>query len=291
MEVRLGARDLVYAYIPGKPVLKGVSVELSPGEVLSLLGPNGSGKTTLLECLCGLRRPDRGRVCLGDADLYGIPARERARRIAYVPQIHRPVFGYSVLEVVLMGRAPYVGTFSAPGVGDRGAALRALERVGLEGSVERPYTGLSGGEMRLVLIARALAQEASFILLDEPDAHLDPVHQHRVLLLLKGLAEGGKGILVTTHNPNNALTYSDVVVLLRDGVVISRGSPEDSLAPGRLREAYGMDFVLLVGEGGHRALVPAQGTPGSSSTGSAKGAGSPYSRESSSSLLEARKGR
>ncbi len=287
----LEARDITYAYLPGKPVLKGVSLELRRNELLSLLGPNGSGKTTLLECMCGLRRPSGGTVILRGRGLHGMPPRERALHVAYVPQIHRPVFGYTVLEVVLMGRAPYVGAFSAPGKRDREAALEALGMVGLSGLAERPYTDISGGEMRLVLIARALAQGAEFVLLDEPDAHLDPAHQHRVLSLAAELSRQGKGILVTTHNPNNALIYSDTVVLLREGRVISRGNPGEALTPERLREAYGIEFVLLAGEDGHRALVPAQGSPGSSPTGSPRGSGSRYSRESSSSFLEARKGR
>jgi len=282
--MRLSARGLTYAYVPEKPVLRGVSVEIRPGEVLFLLGPNGSGKTTLLECLCGLRRPLRGRVLLGEADLYGIPRRERARAIGYVPQVHRPVFGYSVLEVVLMGRSPHLGTFSAPGREDRRIALEALDAVGLRGFAGRPYTELSGGEMRLVLIARGLAQEARFLLLDEPDAHLDPKHQHGVLSLVRGFSARGIATLVTTHNPTNALLYARRVALLQGGSILAHGPPEEVLTPGRLREAYGMEFVLLVGEDGHRALVPAQGIPANASADRERGTGSASSQASSESL-------
>ncbi|MGY4707519.1 ABC transporter ATP-binding protein [Candidatus Bipolaricaulota sp. J31] len=290
--MRLAAHGISYSYVPGRPVLQGVSVELAAGEVLFLLGPNGSGKTTLLECLAGLRRPGAGRVLLGDADLHRLSPRERARRIAYVPQVHRPVFGYSVLEVVLMGRAPHLGTFAAPGREDREVALEALEAVGLPGHAHRPYTELSGGEMRLVLIARGLAQGATFLLLDEPDAHLDPRHQHGVLTLVRDLTARGLGALVTSHSPNNALRYPDRVVLLSAGRVRAQGAPEEALTPPRLRETYGMEFVLLVGENGHRALVPAQGRSSSSApTGSVSGAGNRYPPERADSLLAARKGR
>ncbi|NOX44194.1 MAG: ABC transporter ATP-binding protein [Caldiserica bacterium] len=238
----------------------------------------------MLECLGGLRRPREGHVLLGDADLYELSPRERARAIGYVPQVHRPVFGYSVLEVVLMGRTPHLGIFSSPGREDRRIALDALEAVGLSGYAGRPYTELSGGEMRLVLIARGLAQEARFLLLDEPDAHLDPRHQHGVLSLVRGFASRGLATLVTTHNPTNALLYARRVALLQGGSILAHGPAEDVLTPGRLREAYGMEFVLLAGENGHRALIPAQGMLSSASADRERGTGSASSRASSESL-------
>jgi len=201
-----------------------------------------------------------------------------------VPQVHRPVFGYSVLEVVLMGRTPHLGIFSSPGREDRRIALDALEAVGLSGYAGRPYTELSGGEMRLVLIARGLAQEARFLLLDEPDAHLDPRHQHGVLSLVRGFASRGLATLVTTHNPTNALLYARRVALLQGGSILAHGPAEDVLTPGRLREAYGMEFVLLAGENGHRALIPAQGMLSSASADRERGTGSASSRASSESL-------
>lgn len=289
--MRLSAQDVHYAYVPGRPVLHGASLGIDAGEIVFLLGPNGSGKTTLLECLGGLRRPHAGRVLLGDADLYALSPRERARAIGYVPQVHRPVFGYSVLEAVLMGRTPHLGTFSAPGREDRRIALEALEAVGLSGLADRPYTQLSGGEMRLVLLARGLAQGAKFLLLDEPDAHLDPGHRHGILSLVRGFSARGLAALVTSHDPTNALLYGDRVYLIRGGETLAQGPPPDVLTPERLREAYGMEFVLLVGEEGHRALVPAQGRISSSpATESASGEGSRYSRESPESLPAARKG-
>ncbi len=288
--MRLAAAELSYAYIPGRPVLKGVSLEVEEGEVLFLLGPNGSGKTTLLECLCGLRRPQAGRILLGGEDLHGLPARERAKHIGYVPQIHRPVFGFRVIEVVLMGRAPHLGLFSSPQEPDFKVALQALEAVGLSGLAGRPYTELSGGEMRLVFIARGLAQGARFLLLDEPDAHLDPKNQHEVLELVRGLAGEGFSPVVTSHSPNNALFYARRAALLRAGELLSFGEPESVLTPEDLARAYGMEFKLLVGEEG-RALIPAQGRSSfSRSTERERGSGRAYSRESLENLSAAAKG-
>lgn len=276
--MRLRVELLSYAYRAGNWVLNGVSLESRAGEVLFLLGPNGSGKTTLVECLAGLRRPQAGRATVDGQDIHGLPHRLRARLIAYVPQLHRPVFGYRVLDVVTMGRAPYLGLASRPGRDDVRTALAALESVGLGGVDHRPYSELSGGELRLVLIARALAQGAQFILLDEPDAHLDPGNQHRVLELAGRLAGTGRGLVITSHNPNAALAYGDRVALLKGGRVAGQGHPQGVLTPEVLQRAYGLRFVLLRGETGELALVPAQGrSPESSSTESASGTGSRHS--------------
>ena len=288
--MRLSAHDISYAYIPGRPVLTGLSLEIWGKEVLFLLGPNGSGKTTLLECLGGLRKPQRGKVLLEGRDVYALPPRSRAKYLGYVPQVHRPVFGFRVWEVVLMGRAPHLGPLSTPGKEDLRETAWALEAVGLAGLAERPYTELSGGELRLALIARGLAQGVKFLFLDEPDAHLDPGHQHRVLELIGGLAERGLAPVVASHNPNNALHYGGRVVLLGAGRLLASGPPGEVLTPGWLRELYGVEFELLVGEHGRRALIPAQGgSDSNASTGRARGSGSRYSRESAESLPAARK--
>ena len=288
--MRLSAHGISYAYTPGRPVLAGLSLEVREKEVLFLLGPNGSGKTTLLECLCGLREPQRGKVLLGDRDVYSLPPRTRAKHLGYVPQVHRPVFGFRVWEVVLMGRAPHLGPFATPGKEDLREVAWALEAVGLTALAGRPYTQLSGGELRLALIARGLAQGVKFLFLDEPDAHLDPSHQHRVLGLIGELAERGLAPVVASHHPNNALHYGGRVALLGAGRLLVSGPPGEVLTPGWLRELYGMEFELLVGKDGGRALIPAQGrSDSSSSTGSESGVGSRYSRESAASLPAARK--
>ena len=250
------ARAISFAYVPEKYVLTEVTVEVERGEILFLLGANGSGKTTLLECLCGVRVPQHGTVLLDGRELFKLSARERAKYVAYVPQFPEAAFAYTVEEMVLFGRAPHVGPFGRPGRNDWERAYRALALVGLDGLSLRPITTLSGGEKRLVLIARGLAQEAPYLLLDEPDAHLDPANQHRVLSVIANLAKEGLGVVATTHNPNSALLYGKRVLLLRAGKTLAEGAPKDALSAELLKEAYGIPFQI-VGDGvGPRAILP-----------------------------------
>jgi len=255
--VRLHAQNLVFAYVAEHPVLQGISLEVRSGETAFLLGPNGSGKTTFLDCLGGLRAPQGGTVSLDGRSLAAFSPRERARAVGYVPQFHEPPFNFTAWEVVLMGRAPYVRWLSQPGARDRSAADAALAELGLEEFRNRPYYTLSGGERRLVLVARGLAQGASFLLLDEPDAHLDPANQHRVLRATGELVRGGLGVVVTSHSPNNALLYADRVALFARGQVLALGDPHDVVAPQPLEQAYGIPFVVVGAGDGPRAVLPA----------------------------------
>lgn len=260
--MNLVAQDLSYAYVPNRYVLLGVNLTVRPGELGFLLGANGSGKTTLLECLCGLRSPERGEILLGEKRLLGFPPRDRAKWVAYVPQFAETVFAYTVEEMVLFGRAPHVGPFGQPSAKDVEKALQALDLVGLGHLRTRAVNTLSGGERRLVLIARALAQEAPFLLLDEPEAHLDPANQHRVLSVVRGLAGDGLGVLATTHNPNSALLYGERVLLLGEGRTLAQGKPAGVLTPEVLAQAYGIPFQVLGDGSGPRAVLPRVGPAG-----------------------------
>jgi len=248
------AQGVSYAYVPGQLVLRKVSLDLSTGRLAFLLGPNGSGKTTFLDCLGGLRRPTEGEVRVGDRSIREIPMRQRAQLVAYVPQFHEPPFSFSVEEIVLMGRAPYIRWLSQPGRADRAAADEALEAMGIRGLRSRSYYTLSGGERRLALVARGLAQGATFLLLDEPDAHLDPANQHRVLRATGNLVHEGLGVAVTSHSPNNALLYAGWVALFCRGEVLAEGTPAEVITPALLEAAYGIPF-LVVGDG-PQAVVP-----------------------------------
>jgi iron complex transport system ATP-binding protein len=261
MAMKLVARGVSYAYVPGQLVLHGVDLTVERGDLVFLLGANGSGKTTLLECLCGLRSPIEGEVLLGEQRLSALPPRERAKWVAYVPQFAETAFAYTVEEMVLFGRAPHVGPFGQPSRADLEKALHALDLVGLDGLRGRPMNALSGGEKRLVLIARALAQEAPFLLLDEPDAHLDPANQHRVLSVIRALVKEGLGVVATTHNPNSALLYGDEAVLLRAGKVLARGQPSCALTAETLAEAYGIPFRVLWDGQGPPAVLPRTDSP------------------------------
>ena len=256
----LEARHISYAYKDGRPVLHDISVGLERGKILYLLGHNGSGKTTLLSCLSGILRPTQGSVLLDETDIRHITPAERARRIGLIPQLHVPVFAYTVREMVLMGRAPHLGLFGAPSQQDHEVADEALARVGLADFRERVYTELSGGERQLVMIARGLAQQCDYLLMDEPDAHLDPSNQHHVLEIVAGLAQQRLSFVIASHAPNSALMYADHVVLMRQGRMLAQGSAHDTLTEAMLTQAYGMDTEVIYksrnGQRAPRAIVP-----------------------------------
>lgn len=250
----LEARGLATGY-PGRPVGEGLDFALAPGRALALLGPNGGGKTTLLKTLLGLIPPLAGEVRLDGRPLAAIPVAERARRVAYVPQVHTGTFGFSVAEVVLMGRTAHHGAFSRPSRRDEAAAAAALERLGVAHLAARPYTLVSGGERQLALIARALAQEPRIVVLDEPTASLDFGNQGRVLREMRALAASGLAVLFTTHDPNQALRHADDVATLRDGRLVDLGPADAVLTRPRLEELYGA-AVEEVGSGARRAFLP-----------------------------------
>jgi iron complex transport system ATP-binding protein len=233
----LAGRDLTIGY-RDRIVGQGLDVALERGTVLALLGPNGGGKTTLLKTLLGLIEPLAGEVEVDGRSLSAFPPRERARLIAYVPQAHTPTFAFTVETVVLMGRTAHGNLFARPSDDDRAIAARALERFAITHLAERPYTMISGGERQLVLLARALAQEPQFIVLDEPTASLDFGNQGKVMREIRALAAAGHGVLFTTHDPNHALRTADRAFLLRDGQRIAEGQVTEVLTRERLEALY-----------------------------------------------------
>ena len=233
----LSGHDLTIGYAD-RTVGHGLDVALAKGEVLALLGPNGGGKTTLLKTLLGLIRPKAGEVRLGGRPLGAISVRERAHILAYVPQVHVGTFAFTVEAVVLMGRTAHSSLFSRPSAHDRNVAAAALARFGIARLSQRPYTMISGGERQLVLLARALAQEPQFIVLDEPTASLDFGNQGKVMREIRALAASGHGVLFTTHDPNHALRAADRAYLLREGTRIAEGAVADVLNRTQLEELY-----------------------------------------------------
>jgi iron complex transport system ATP-binding protein len=221
--MKLEGRALAIGY-SDRLVGRDLDVSLETGEVLALLGPNGSGKTTLLKTLLGLLAPKAGDVQLDGRTLNNYGSGDRARLIAYVPQSHQTTFAFTVETIVLMGRVAHGNLFSRPTAADRAVAARALERFGIAHLRERPYTMISGGERQLALLARALAQEPQFIILDEPTASLDFGNQGKVMREIRSLAASGHGVLFTTHDPNHAMRAADRAYLLRDGAKIGEGA-------------------------------------------------------------------
>jgi iron complex transport system ATP-binding protein len=253
--VSLAGCDLTIGY-SDRVVGRGLSVALEQGEVLALLGPNGGGKTTLLKTLLGIIKPRAGAVTIGGRALPVISLRERARLIAYVPQLHVPTFAFTVETVVLMGRTAHGNLFSRPSAHDRAVAARVLEQFGIAHLAPRPYTMISGGERQLVLLARALAQEPQFVVLDEPTASLDFGNQGKVMREIRTLAGLGHGVLFTTHDPNHALRAADRAYLLRAGERIAEGAVRDVLTRARLEDLYGAPVEQLSDPTGASAFLP-----------------------------------
>lgn len=233
-----------------RAVLSDVSFDAEPGAINAILGPNGSGKTTVFKCVAGLWKPQAGAVSHEARDLLALDGPKRSRLLAIVPQDHTPPFPYSVADVVLMGRAAHVGAFSCPGRRDVEIAEEALKTLGIDHLRHKPYTKISGGERQLVLLARALTQQAPILLLDEPTSHLDFRNQLVVLTKVRQIArQRGITVLMTLHDPNLALLFADHVVVLARGRTVACGTPEAVITEATLAEVYGVEVVVLHSNG------------------------------------------
>jgi iron complex transport system ATP-binding protein len=225
---RLELENLTVGF-KSKPVLAGISLAIAAGELLVLAGPNGSGKTTLLKTIGGLLKPLEGRILLDGRDTASLSKREKAGRISLLFQGTGPSWPFTVKEIVAQGRFPYRGVFGAEHPRDQAAVSRAITAAGLWGFEDHPVTELSGGEFQRVLIARAMAQEAGLLLLDEPATALDPKYRFMVMTLIRSMTEAGAGALVSLHDLTLARLYADRVVLIGDGKIAALGKPPEVL--------------------------------------------------------------
>jgi iron complex transport system ATP-binding protein len=254
-EIALEARGLTFSY-GRRRVLDGVSFVARRGEMLCVLGPNGVGKSTLFSCMLGLNAPSDGSVLVGGEPVNRIRPRELARRLAFVPQSHAPTFNYSVFDIVLMGTTARVGGLSTPGAEQLRSASEAMERVGISHLSGRGYTRISGGERQLALIARALAQRAEIIIMDEPTANLDYGNQLRVLECIRELSRAGLAVIQSTHNPDHAFMFADSVLALLDGRVAAFGRPEDAMTEELISSLYGISVRIVRGAAGAMRCDP-----------------------------------
>ena len=250
MGMILSVRDLSFCY-GAHQALDRVCFEMRRGEILCVMGPNGSGKSTLIDCVMGIRRPAGGTLLLDGKDVRDYPRQEIARHAAYVPQNHTVTFPYTVREAVMMGRTAYLPAFGSPTAEDAAAAEDAMRRVGIEQLADRPYGSISGGELRLVLLARALCQQTPLILMDEPTAHLDYRNELKLLEIISELCKtDGISVLIATHAPDQAFFFAsrgcDVSALfLREGVVAAEGRPDEIITERNLEAVYGVRAKIL----------------------------------------------
>ena len=219
-----------FCYHEGKNVFENINFKTIENDVTCILGPNGCGKTTLLKAVSGITRLKQGDILLNGKSIISMKRSEIAGILGYIPQEHATGFAYSVFEVVLMGRAPHIGI-----------ANDAIEMVGVTHLRDNLYTQISGGERQLVLIARTLAQQPQILLLDEPTSHLDFRNRSLVLRMVKRLAKHGLSVIMTSHFPNQAFTFSGQVVLMHNGGFIANGTPQQVITEQNLKTIYGID--------------------------------------------------
>jgi iron complex transport system ATP-binding protein len=246
----------VSAAAGSRPILRGVTLALHAGEVLTLAGPNGAGKTTLFRVASRVLRPSQGSVSLLGRPLDAFSRRELARVLAVVPQDAAIAFPFRVGEMVLMGRSPHLGPLGFETRADLERAREAMARVGIEDLADRSVLELSGGERQLVLLARALAQDPRVLLLDEPTAHLDLRHRVRVAALVRELAREGRSALVVSHDLGLAARSGDRIALLRRGELLALGTPREVLTPAHLRATFEVETEILASSDGALHVVP-----------------------------------
>ena len=242
--------DLRFAYDGERRlVLDGVSLRLGRSEVLAILGPNGAGKTTLLHVLLGILKAESGRIWLDGRELSVFSRSEISRVVGLVPQFEHVAFEYTAEEYVLMGRAPHLGMLDLPTQDDTRLAMEALGQLGLLALRHRSMLELSGGERQMVVLARALAQQARLLLMDEPLAHLDLSNKARILAVIRQLSETGVAIVFTTHEPDMVQGVAHRLLLMREGQVVASGPTQAVLTSEALTQTYGVPIRVIDVEG------------------------------------------
>ncbi|MFA9463929.1 MAG: ABC transporter ATP-binding protein [Velocimicrobium sp.] len=225
-------------------VLDEITFQAEDGQLLSILGPNGVGKSTLFRCILGLLHGYEGQILLDGIDIRHLSIKERATIVSYIPQSHQPSFNFNVFDMVLMGTTVQVSSIHSPGIRQVKLVETALERLGIEHLKKRDYNKISGGERQLVLLARALVQKTKILILDEPTSNLDFGNQIRVLSQVKSLTKEGYTVIQSTHNPDQTFQFSDRVLAMKEGKVLSYGEPADIFSEELIQKLYGVEVDI-----------------------------------------------
>ena len=234
-----------FSYDPKRYIIDDIGFTLNQGEVLSVLGPNGVGKTTLLKCVMGLLKWNKGRTLLDGKDIRDYSVKDFWSNIAYVPQAKQSTFSYNALEMVMFGRSAHLGFFRQPTEEDRERALACMEEIGVAFLQDKLCNEMSGGELQMVLIARALAAEPKILILDEPESNLDFKNQLTVLDTIKNLSRTKNiSVIVNTHNPDHALQISDSAVILKQNGECLYGTSRSIISEENLIDAFNVKVRL-----------------------------------------------
>ena len=251
--MRLKVNKIEFAY-NSTPVLENISMELDRSEVLGIVGPNGTGKSTLIRCIDHILKPRQGSILLDEDDITKMKRMEIAKKMGYVPQSTTRVFPASVIDTVLMGRRPHLGWKSSEE--DMDKVLEILELLGIVEFAMRDFNEISGGQQQKVLIARALAQEADVLLLDEPTSNLDIRHQLEVMEILKNVVrKNGISAVMAIHDLNLASRYTDRILMMNGGRIFAAGDPASVLTVENIRQVYGVE-VLVKSDGERPYIIP-----------------------------------
>ena len=248
-------KNISFSY-DDEEIFSDISFSIERGDVLCILGPNGTGKTTLIKCLNGLNETSSGEILINGENIKKLSFREISTHIGYIPQSHVPSFPFKVLDVVVMGRAPYLNLTDSPKKEDIEIAKNALKTLGIEYLQDKEYTNLSGGERQLVFLARVLCQQPDILILDEPTSHLDFGNQIKLLEIIDNLAKSGLSIIMSSHFPDHAFLSSNKVAIMKDRKFIDFGTPEDVVTEKNLRNAYSIDVKLIELDNKRKVCVP-----------------------------------
>ncbi len=253
----ISVSGLSYSYDRGTPVLNDISFEIENGKLVCLLGPNGVGKSTLFKCMLGLQSGYSGEIAIDGESVKNLTTKQMSRKVAYIPQSTLHSFNYSVKDVVLMGTTSLTSGFSSPGKKEKEYVDKALSCLNIEHLRNRMFLNISGGERQLVLIARALVQQAQILFMDEPTANLDYGNQIRVMAQIESLAQQGYTVVLSTHNPDHAFMYADDVLAIMDGEIAAYGATNEVMDKELLQRLYNVDVrIESLDNGNVRICIP-----------------------------------